>query len=122
MAQVKNYQNACKVLGKNPDVRPDHSMLSEKDRKYYDTKYEMDVIAAAIRGEWVADYSNEDEQKWRPWFIWDDSLSAFRFHDACYSYSASYAGSGSRQVFETKKDAIYYGEKFIDQHNIILTQ
>ena len=120
MKKVKLFLDACKKLGKNPNVLPDVSMLDEKMQKFIIGLYKLAIIRDAIVDGWEADYENSSQRKWFAIFIYDSSSSSFRFNVAGYGRTAAFAGSGARLSFETEKQAIYFGKQFIDLHNEVL--
>ena len=69
MKKIKTFEDACKVLGKDPTAT-------------YHPYERLEIIVAAIVGKWQADYSDEDQPKYYPYFVYDSSSSSFRFYDS----------------------------------------
>lgn len=104
MKKIKTFEDACKKLGKDPNAE-------------YTSSQKIDIITEAIVGKWKADYSNGNQWKLRPWFIYDKVLSAFRFDSSDYVLTVAGAGSGVRRVFETEEQSDYAGKTFIKEYN-----
>lgn len=77
------------------------------------------TITQALNEGWVPDWSNENQNKWTPYF-YPNSSSGFVFHHTYYDYSSADAGNGLRLCVRTRALAKYAGEQFIDIWNKIL--
>lgn len=67
--------------------------------------------------EWKADYNNEDQYKWFPWYrggAADASGSGFRFDDANCDWSATDACGGARLALKDEERAEHMNEYFSD--------
>lgn len=103
---IDSHETAAKVLGKDPK---ESTNIQDK----------LDDIADAINkldGDFIADFKDKNQQKWRPYFIIDDS--GFRFHYSYYDRSDSSAFVGSRlcQYFRSEEAADYFGKTFFQLH------
>ncbi|NDV46132.1 hypothetical protein D0T49_03635 [Paludibacter sp. 221] len=107
--KIKTVEDAFKLTGR-PKI--DFSNLPKDMREKFEAEYEMNVISEAINEGWIPDWDNDNQPKWRPWFIM--SPSGFAFDVSFCAYSAAYAGSGSRLHFETREKAIYVAKQFLD--------
>ena len=67
--------------------------------------------------EFVPDFSDCNQDKWFPWFVYDKD--AARFVYAYTVHAPTYAGAtfGSRLCFKTLKRAEQFGKQFIDLFN-----
>lgn len=66
------------------------------------------------------DFSNRNQTKWFPWFVYSDEAAGFVYaytHDAA---AGAYASIGSRLCFKTSDRARQFGEQFIDLWNDFL--
>jgi hypothetical protein len=118
LAQLKTFEDACKVLGLDPKtVIPDFSSYPERDRKGMVAHAKLVIIARAANllankgKEWAPDWNNEDQWKYYPWFEMGGS-SGFRFDDCVVWRSLSFVGS--RLCYISREVAEYVGKKFID--------
>lgn len=70
--------------------------------------------------DFTPDFSNRNQEKWFPWFVYSDDaagfVSAYTHHSATYAT----AGIGSRLCFKTSARALQFGEQFIDLWNQVL--
>lgn len=91
--------------------------VPEKHRMQAVKNFKREVIAAAINGEWQADWSDNQQKKWFPWW-WvsrresGSPVVSLSLND-CFCVSAI-AYVGPRQVFETKEQAQHYANHFRD--------
>ena len=83
---------------------------------------ELFTIAEAWNKEdgFVPDFSDINQWKYFPWFIYNNDAAGFVF--AATTYMATYANAyfGSRLCFKTEERARQFGEQFIDLWNKVL--
>ena len=117
--RIKTYEDACDELGEQP-INEDllrSAGFTEDEINYRKLK----TITKALNEGWVADYTNDKQEKWWPWFHHPVSSSGFVFDDALYYYSSATAGSGSRLCFKNSDLAEYAGKQFTELYkNFIL--
>lgn len=70
--------------------------------------------------DFVPDYSNRDQCKWFPWFVYDKDAAGFVYAHAHSAPSYTAALFGSRLCFKTANRARQFGNQFIDLWNKIL--
>lgn len=114
MEVVKTFEDACIITGDNPNDAKFNIYGTIDEIAYLKLK----VIAKALNGDVVLTYADPNQHKWYPWFQY--SGSGFRFDDAGYGLSDTYAAGGSRLCFATQKLAEYAGKQFIDLYNQFL--
>lgn len=103
--KIKSYEDACKVLGLNPENQPCVDSVSEKDRNSIIAYHKLIVIVRALNEGWEADFSNHDQYKYWNW-LWVDTagfVSASTYSTA----TIAYAYIGSRLCFKNRKLAEY---------------
>jgi len=117
---IKTFADAAKATGR-PET-PDFSTVPEHLRGYFEAQYQMVVIAAALNEGWEADWDNESERKYSPWFYKTEKgvSSGFVFNYTFYDFSYANAGYGARLCFKTEALAEYAARQFIDIWNKIL--
>lgn len=65
--------------------------------------------------EWIADYNNDDQQKWFPWYLGGDrSGSGFRFSESHYSWTSASTTGGARLALKDEERAEHMNEYFSD--------
>lgn len=132
--RVKTFEDACTVLGIDPDEWKKKHLMFDKDVLAY---LKLRVITQALNEGWYPKFT-EDERRYYPWFYIlpqeeYDNLSAeekrrcvgrARSHagasgglvyadaDSASSYSGT--GSGARLAFSNYDLAVYAGKQFID--------
>jgi hypothetical protein len=109
--KVKTFEDACKVLGLDPENLPIVENLPEKDRKSIVVYYKLIIITRALNEGWGPDFSDWNQQKYWNWFYFDDGASA-GFTCASSDYAASHVGS--RLCFKTRELATFARENFRD--------
>ena len=104
--EIISHEAACEVLGRDPKASTN-------------IHYQLDDIAEAINrldDNFVPDFTDHDQLKWRPWFRFDGS--GFRFDGSYYDYSNSYSTVGSRlcNYFRSEEAASHFGKQFLAMH------
>lgn len=121
-----DFTVAKKILSGNcvqlEDVTRLVSELNPKHVKAIIAFNRLCTIAQAWNKEddFTPDFSNRNQEKWFPWFVYSDDAAGFVF--AYTDYTATYAGAiiGSRLCFKTSARARQFGEQFIDLWNQVL--
>ena len=132
--RVKNFEDACTVLGIDPDEWKKRHLMFDKDVLAY---LKLRVISKALNEGWYPKFT-EDERRYYPWFYIItkeeyDNLSAEEkrrcvgraygnanaygglvFASASSASSYSYAYHGARLAFSNYDLAVYAGKQFID--------
>lgn len=138
---VTSYEEARKYLGGKPNndftvakkvvsgncVKLDEVTRLVKDINPSHVKAlialnELFTIAQAWNkeDEFEPDFSNSNQYKYFPWFVYDNGAAGFV--SASTNYTATYADAavGSRLCFKTPERARQFGEQFIDLWNDVL--
>lgn len=138
---VTSYEEARKYLGGKPNndftvakkvvsgncVKLDEVTRLVKDINPSHVKAlialnELFTIAQAWNkeDEFEPDFSNSNQYKYFPWFVYDNGAAGFvyAYSDAAATYANAYFGS--RLCFKTPERARQFGEQFIDLWNDVL--
>ena len=132
--RVKTFEDACTVLGINPDEWKNKHLLFDKDVLAY---LKLRLIAKALNEGWYPKFT-EHERRYYPWFYIItkeeyDNLSAEKkrrcvgraysyanangglvYANAFYASSYSNTYGGARLAFSNYDLAVYAGTQFID--------
>lgn len=83
---------------------------------------ELFTIAQAWNKEdnFTPDFSNRNQTKWFPWFVYSNANAGFVFASTYYAATNAIASIGSRLCFKTSDRARQFGEQFIDLWNDVL--
>lgn len=108
--KIKSYEDACKVLGLNPENQPCVDSVSEKDRNSIIAYHKLIVVVRALNEGWEADFTNFDQYKYWVW-LWVDA-AGFVYAHASVSPSSTYATIGSRLCFKNRELAEYAISQF----------
>ena len=68
----------------------------------------------------IPDFSNRNQYKYFPWFVYNDKVAGFVFAHTDYTASGADAYIGSRLCFKTYERAEQFGKQFIDLWNDFL--
>lgn len=121
-----DFTVAKKILSGNcvqlEDVTRLVSELNPKHVKAIIAFNRLCTIAQAWNKEddFTPDFSNRNQEKWFPWFVYSDDAAGFVC--AYTGNAATYADAniGSRLCFKTSARARQFGEQFIDLWNQVL--
>ena len=119
---VDSYESATRYLKYQADVKTKLTGINPKHTKALVALNALFTIADAWNKAdgFVPDFSNQNQNKWFPWFRYSDDAASFV---CAYTYvTASYATApfGSRICFKTNKRAYQFGEQFTDLWNDFL--
>lgn len=67
--------------------------------------------------DFTPDFSNRNQTKWFPWFVYSDDAAGFVCADTCNTASYADASIGSRLCFMTRERAEQFGKQFIELWN-----
>ena len=65
----------------------------------------------------VPDFSDWKQDKWFPWFKYDNDAARFLYANASYTPSNAHANFGSRLCFKSFERAAQFGRQFTDLYN-----
>lgn len=103
--RVKTYEDACEVLGIDPDD-DDFDELESDEIAYIKLKR----IVRALNEGWKPNWDNSIQYKWYPWFYMQ--TSGFGLYVARYDRASTHVGS--RLCFQSEELAIYAAKQFKD--------
>lgn len=121
-----DFTVAKKILSGNcvqlEDVTRLVSELNPKHVKAIIAFNRLCTIAQAWNKEddFTPDFSNRNQEKWFPWFVYSDDAAGFVFANTYATATVAYANFGSRLCFKTSARARQFGEQFIDLWNQVL--
>ena len=77
------------------------------------------TIAQAWNKEdgFVPDFSDCEQDKWFPWFVYDKDAAGFVFADTLNAPTNAPANFGSRLCFKSSTRAAQFGKQFADLYN-----
>lgn len=117
--RIKTFEDACKDQKINPkEVLPYAGKKLTLEQQVLNTYAMLRVIAKSLQGSWKPNWSDGDQQKWFAWFEYKSK--GFVVYDAAYGYYYTTTDCGSRLCFQNSETAKYFGEQFIELHNIVL--
>lgn len=119
--RVVDYESANSELNNN-DSDLKHIRVNKKHKVALIALNELFTIAEAWNkaDDFTPDWSNLDQDKWYPWFVYDADRAGFLCAYTYHSPSATHAAIGSRLCFKTAERARQFGKQFIDLWNEVL--
>lgn len=121
-----DFTVAKKILSGNcvqlEDVTRLVSELNPKHVKAIIAFNRLCTIAQAWNKEddFTPDFSNRNQEKWFPWFVYSDDAAGFVCAYTIFTATYAFATFGSRLCFKTSARARQFGEQFIDLWNQVL--
>ena len=118
-----DFTVAKKILSGNhvklDDVANLVSELNPKHVKAIIAFNRLCTIAQALNKEddFTPDFSNRNQTKWFPWFVYSDDAAGFVFANTNYTATSAPATIGSRLCFMTRERAEQFGKQFIELWN-----
>ncbi|MDR3141942.1 MAG: hypothetical protein LBU37_09495 [Tannerellaceae bacterium] len=109
---VKTYADACAIIGIEPIV--DEVLLKLGFAKDEIAYRKLKTIAKALNEGWEPDWTNSNQNKYWPWFLYNPNSAGLSC--ALTAHAASHASTsiGSRLCFKTHELAAYARENFRD--------
>lgn len=105
MDRVKSFEDACEVLGSNPDIFTEYDTDDEVAYK------KLKVITRALNENWKKDWSNSNEYIYFPWFEMDKKPGSSFFPSRYISWH-SYSTVSARLGFKSRELALYAAKQF----------
>lgn len=105
MDRVKTYEDACRVLGVNPDIVIS-DVLSNAEIAYR----KLCVVIKTLNGDWKPCFGDSNQYKYFPYFKLEDGCQVF---DGVVGWSAGTLVPAP-SLFKSRELAEYAGTQFID--------
>ena len=136
--RITDFESARRALGRKPNTgfHVVKEKLSESDLPLEDVARlvtdinpkhiealialnKLFTIAQAWNKEdgFVPDFSDWEQDKWFPWFVYDKDAAGFVCANPSYSPTAAHAHFGSQLCFKTSERAEQFGKQFADLYN-----
>jgi hypothetical protein len=114
---INSFEKACTYLGREKECNP-----ANRHHKAMVAFFKLITIAEAWNKAdgFVPDYSNENQLKYYPWFIYAGAFTGFASASTAAAASSTSAAIGSRLCFKTRVRAEQFGKQFIDLWNDVL--
>jgi len=107
--RIKTYEDACRELD-IPLIPERCKGMTEDEGAYYSLK----VIAKALNEGWEPDWTDEEQEKWYPWFeVTGTNPAGLAYSPTFTPVSYTTATIGSHLCFKTEALAQYAGTQFI---------
>ena len=124
---ITDFESARKMLGlkalgflnKFDDVTKLISDINPKHIEALIALNELFTIAEAWNkeDEFVPDFSDWNQDKWFPWFKYDEDVAGFVYASTASTPADAYPPFGSRLCFNTSERAAQFGKQFAELYN-----
>lgn len=116
---ITSYEDALKFLKRSDDTS---KLTTCHNAKALIAMEKLITIAEAWNkaDNFVPDFSNRNQYKYFPWFVYNDNAAGFVSAGTSYPASTAAAAFGSRLCFKTDERAEEFGRMFIDLWNDFL--
>ncbi len=114
--KIKTWQEAFKAKKLNVKSLPDVSMIPEQYRKPVIAQYILNVVAEVLNGKWKADYTDNNQYKYFPWFVVNADKkrpSGFGLSYLDCACWRTFTPSGVRLCYKDRETAEYAGKTFL---------
>lgn len=105
------FRASCSILGFDPLNLPIMDRVDISFQKSPIALYKLGVIRKAVVGDWEANWDDDNEYKYYPWF-WMDK-PGFRLAAVFYVIGYSHSDGGPRLCLQTRVQGKFMGEECI---------
>lgn len=109
--RIKTYEDACAELGITPIC--ENTLLKNGFTKGEIAYRKVKTIIQALNEGWQADWTNEYQDKWVPWF-YHGSTGGLVYVVSTITPSSICTDISSRLCLKNEELAIYMGKRFVD--------
>ena len=125
--RVKSFEDACEILGEDSN-KYKYLECDSKREKVSKAFNRLMIITEALNEGWEADWSDDNQYKYYPWFRYDENLQLVNnqelnkagFSYFTYNYLITYSHFAGRLCFKTEDLAVFAGKTFIKEYNVYL--
>lgn len=125
---IMDFESARETLGLKPnvayipksgDVKRLVTDINPKHIKALIALNKLFTIAEAWNKEdgFVPDFSNWEQNKWFPWFEYNENVAKFVYTTTGNTPTTGHTLIGSRLCFKTSERAVQFGKQFTDIYN-----
>lgn len=115
---IKTFEDACEYAGLHPVAVLPFMNPTDAEEEALNAVRKMWIIARVLNGDWKADFKDNSQWKYYPWFKADKS--GFGLSYGGYGRWTTVTDCGVRFAFKDEKTAKYAGQQFIDIYNKFL--
>ena len=127
---ITDFESARETLGLKPNVAyiPKSGdvkrLVTDINPKHIEALIALNQLFTLAEAwnkedEFVPNYSDWKQDKWFPWFKYDEDTARFVCVDTIYTPTNLFAYFGSRLCFKTSERAEQFGKQFDDLYNMV---
>lgn len=126
---ITDFERAREALGLKPNTfynLSEHApkFFSDINPKHIEALIALNQLFTLAEAwnkedEFVPNYSDWKQDKWFPWFKYDEDTARFVCVDTIYTPTNLFAYFGSRLCFKTSERAEQFGKQFDDLYNMV---
>ena len=124
-SEVSSFEEAKQIVGS------ENFVLAKESLRFSDIELNIDHIGALIalnklftiaqvwnkEDNFVPDFSDWNQDKWFPWFVYDKDAAGFVFALTHHTPTGALASIGSRLCFKSSARAAQFGRQFVYLYN-----
>lgn len=125
---ITDFESARKALGLKPNVAyiPKSGdvkrLMADINPKHIEALIALNKLFTIAEAwnkedEFVPDFSDWNQDKWFPWFKYDEDVAGFVYASTASTPADAYPPFGSRLCFKTSERAAQFGKQFVDLYN-----
>ena len=125
---ITDFESARKALGADfttfnkSQLRDGLNLMTSLNPKHIEALIALNKLFTIAQAwnkedEFVPNYSDCNQDKWFPWFKYDEDAAGFVFASASRTPSHAYAYIGSRLCFKSSARAAQFGKQFAELYN-----
>lgn len=117
--EIASYEDARTYLGLSDEPLMTICGVNKRHEKALLALSKLFTIAEAWNKEdgFVPDFSDWEQDKWFPWFVYDKDAAGFVYACTANAPTVAYALIGSRLCFKSSARAAQFGKQFADLYN-----
>jgi len=119
---IETFEDACKKLCISPTSLPYVREMPLYLQDFITNIAKLSIIFQAINNGWKADFTNNQQRKYYPWFEIgiENTPSGFGFSHTAYDCANTYTAVGARLCCNSKEKALYIANTFQTEYLKIL--
>lgn len=125
---IMDFESARETLGLKPNVAyiPKSGdvkrLMADINPKHIEALIALNKLFTIAEAwnkedEFVPDFSDWNQDKWFPWFKYDEDVAGFVYASTASTPADAYPPFGSRLCFKTSERAAQFGKQFVDLYN-----
>lgn len=109
--RIKSFDDILKISGKTESQVLPYRNPQNKNEIAINAYAKIQLVSEVLNDGWVADFNNQNEAKWYPWF---EKKSSGWVLGSCGYCDCLYAAAGAGCFYKSEELALFAGKTFLD--------